>query len=69
MEVLAIFTKALLDRGIDFEVTLDLSGVHLRLLDMSSGISIGESTGPTLEEALANSVANVVSSAPINYNF
>ncbi len=57
LNVLTIFTKALLDKGIDYEVTLKGAEVSVRLLDIGSDAVIARSTRSSLEEALAASMA------------
>ena len=68
MKVLSIFTKALLDRGVDYEVTLRGSEVTVRLFDQLEGVTIAQDTSDSLETALATVLATVASGKQL-YNF
>ena len=61
METLTIFTKALLEKGVDLEVTMRQTGVNVRLIDLLTNDTITEGKGISLEEALAIAVANSAS--------
>ena len=67
LDTLTIFTKALLDKGLDYEVTLNGSEVGVKLFDTLTGTMIGTSTKGSLEESLAAVLANIASGSPLNY--
>lgn len=67
METLTILTKALLDKGVDYEVTLKGSEVGVRLYDQMTQETIQSAVGESLEQALSLSVAQVVSRYPTGY--
>jgi len=66
-KVLAILTQALLNKGLDYEVTLKGSSVGVRLIDNLTDDTIGSSTKGSLEEALSDVLASVISRAPKSY--
>ena len=61
LNTLTIFTKALLDKGMDYEVTLKGSEVSVKLFDRLTGNVIGQSTKDSLEASLASVLANIAS--------
>jgi len=61
MKTLTIFTKALLDKGLDYEVTMRGSEVDVRVFDKLNEATVGSSTQDSLEKALATVLANAVS--------
>ena len=67
LSTLTIFTKALLDKGLDYEVTLKGSEVDVRLFDRLTGDTIGNNKNKSLEEALASVLATVASQPAHGY--
>ena len=67
MEETTILTKALLEKGMDYEVTLKGSEVGVRLFDRLTGHTLGTETSDSLEKALAYTVASILSRYPEGY--
>jgi len=67
METLAIITKALLDKGLDYEVTLNMSNVRVRLFDSKTDATLGIDTSDSLERALSGVLANIASNVNTKY--
>jgi len=63
-ETMVQLTTALLNRGLDFEVTLRDSKSTVRLFDSMTNATIGTDTKETIEEAMASVLANVACNAP-----
>ena len=57
LNALTIITKALLDKGIDYEVTLNGSGVRIRVFDAKTDTTVGINHSDSLESALAGVLA------------
>ena len=60
IDTLAILTKALLDRGIDYDVTLSGSEVLVRLFDANTDTTVGINASDSLEGALSNVLATSI---------
>ena len=60
LNALNIKTKALLDKGIDYEVTLNGSGVRVRVFDANTDTTIGINHSDSLESALAGVLATSI---------
>ena len=57
LNTLTIFTKALLDIGLDLDVTLNGSYVGVELFESTTGRVVGSSVKGSLEESLADILA------------
>lgn len=60
LDVLTVFTKSLLENGIDYEVTMKGSKVTVQLFEDMTNTSLGCATGNSLEESLATVVGQVI---------
>jgi len=67
LNTLTIFTKALLDKGMDYEVTLNGAEVSVKLLDTLTGKVIGQAINNSLEASLASILAHVASGSPQHF--
>ncbi len=67
-KVLTIFTKALLDRRLDFDVTLNGSEVRVRVFDGITNDTVGIDTSDSVESALAGVLAGVAKGSIRKFN-
>ena len=64
MGTLVLLTGALLNKGLDYEVTLKDSTTTVRLFDQLTQATLGTNTSETVEQALATVLADIASDSP-----
>lgn len=68
MDMLQALTQKILDKDMDYEVTLKGSTVSVRLLDRMTENTIGYAEKGSLEEALVEILCTVASRAPQHFD-